>query len=205
MMEKLAFGGFDGLLVDARALNPKRWAAMKAGIEAALGHGALREHHPGRQLYYFDLTGYKRSLPKAYLEAQTKAEAEKLTVLWLKGFSTYEPVGYEWKSHWSTFASELVFVNRSDRTLTVRATMVFRTMFKGTARLTIRGGDFWSDDLTINSDGVPYSRDLVIPPGRHTVRFRCAPEVSVLPADSRKEIYTVGQFKLDERPPPDGK
>jgi hypothetical protein len=78
-------------------------------------------------------------------------------------------------------------------------------MFKGTAQLRVRGGDFWSDDLTISSDGTPYSRDLVVSPGRHAVRFRCRPDVSVLPADSRREVYTVGQFKLEERPPPAGK
>ena len=119
-----------------------------------------------------------------------------------------QPVGYEWRSHWCGKSGELVFVNRSERTLTVTAQMKFRTIFPNTARLRITG-PVWSDDLEIGTknpkldtlERTPvYSVRLVLPPGRHTARFRCTPAVSVLPTDSRNELFTINDFKVIEEP-----
>jgi hypothetical protein len=203
-LERLVLAGFEGLLVDTRGINPRRWQEMKKGLEQYLGQGALREYHADRRLYFFDLRGHRDYLIRSYgparFEAMAKAEREALTVLWLRGFVSYEPVGYEYKSHWCGPSGQVVFVNRSDRTITVEARMSFRTTFQEAGRLSIRGGDFWSDELEIDSDEKPpaYVRKLVIPPGRHTVRFHCTPHASILPNDSRNEMFIVQDFKLTE-------
>ena len=90
-------------------------------------------------------------------------EHESLLVLWLKGFNCYEPIGYEWRSHWCGKSGQLVFVNRCDQTRTVVATMQFRTIFKSTARLQISGG-VWSDELEIGPADRPtdYAVRLVL-------------------------------------------
>lgn len=197
-LEKLCYGGFNGLLIDARGLNPKRFHELKAGIEAC--GASFREFHPGRKLYYFDLTNHLK-LMKSFsnFEQLARADRESLTVLWLQGFQSYTEIGWEWKSHWGQKSGEIVFVNRSDRTITAAMHLTFRMVFKGTGRLRISGGEFWSDDLDIGSDPLPYARDLVIAPGRHTVRFRLSPKTSVMPSDSKLELYTITDFKLDER------
>jgi hypothetical protein len=203
-LERLVLAGFEGLLVDTRGINPRRWHEMKKGLDQYLGQGALRELHADRRLYFFDLRGHREYLIRSYgparFEAMAKAEREALTVLWLKGFMSYEPVGYEYKSHWCGPSGQMVFVNRSDRTITVEARMRFRTTFDEAGRLRIRGGEFWSDELEIDSDERPpeYVRTLVIPPGRHSVRFRCTPLASILPNDSRNELFIVQDFKLTE-------
>ncbi len=202
-LERLVSAGFEGLLVDTRGMNPGNFARLREAIERP--GGALREVHPDGRLYFFDLRGHReylrRNFGPAQFDAMARAEYESLLVLWLKGFNCYEPVGYEWRSHWCGRSGEVVFVNRSDRTLTVVARMQFRTIFKNTARVRITGA-VWSDELEIGPDDHPaeYTTRLVLPPGRHTVRFRCTPAVSVLPTDSRDELFTVNNFKLTEVP-----
>ncbi len=205
-LERLVLAGFEGLLIDARGLSPANFHKIKTGIDQYAGHGALREFHPGRLLYFFDLRGHRETLRRNYgparFEAMAREERESLLVLWLKGFASYEPVGEDWRKHWCGPCGELVFVNRSDHTVTADVRMQFRTLFKQPARLRVEG-DVWSDDLEIGSGEKPpeYAARLVIPPGRHTVRLRCTPSVSVLPNDSRNQLFTVTNFKLTEVPP----
>jgi hypothetical protein len=203
-LKRLAWAGFEGLLVDARGLSPKSFNNLKSGIDQYAGHGTLREVYPDRGLYFFDLRGHREMLRRnfpAEFEAKTREQYESLVVLWLKGFTCYEPVGHEWRQHWCAPCGQLVFVNRSDRTVTVEARMQFRTVFKSTARLRVTG-EVWSDEFEIGPDERPpeYARRLVLPPGRHTVHFRCTPAVSVLPSDSRHELFIVNNFKLTEVP-----
>lgn len=202
-LARLVSAGFEGLLVDTRGLNPKNFAELKVAIERP--GGALREVHPDGRLYFFDLRGHReylrRNFGPAQFDAMAQAEYESLLVLWLKGFNCYEPVGYEWRSHWCGKSGQMVFVNRSDRTIAVVAKMQFRTVFKNTAWLRISGG-IWGDEFEIGPADRPtdYAVRLVIPPGRHAVRFRCTPAVSVLPTDSRNELFTLNNFKLVEVP-----
>ncbi|HET6573091.1 MAG TPA: hypothetical protein VFG68_05785 [Fimbriiglobus sp.] len=202
-LARLVSAGFEGLLVDTRGLNPKNFAELKVAIERP--GGSLREVHPDGHLYFFDLRGHReylrRNFGTAQFEAMIRREYESMLVLWLSGFNCYEPVGYEWRSHWCGKSGQLVFVNRCDHARTVVATMQFRTVFKNTAQLRI-SGEVWSDELEIGPADRPveYAVKLVIPPGRHTIRFRCTPAVSVLPTDSRRELFTINNFKLAEAP-----
>ena len=196
---KLALAGFDGLLVDSRGLNPHKFQNFKTGIEQI--SGSCREFHSTRKLYYFDLTGHRKFLKQSFsrFDEMAKAEREALTVLWLQGFQSYSELGFEWKSHWGQKSGEIVFVNRSDHPVTVAMQMTFRTQFKGAGALQIRGGEFWSDELTIGSTPTAYTRNLEVPPGRHTVRFKLTPKIPVLPSDSKLELYTIAEFRLELR------
>jgi len=198
-LEKLALAGFDGLVIDSRGLNPNKFQNLVNGIETY--NSKCRLIHPTRRLYYFDLREYRNTMKassKAWFDAEAKKEREKLTVLWLMGFQSYMEIGLEWKSHWGQKTGEIVFVNRSDVPVAVTMQMKFRTLYKGAGQLEIKGGDFWSDDLTIGSTPTAYSRKLVIPPGRHRVQFKLTPKIPVLPSDSKLELYTITDFKLEE-------
>jgi len=200
-LEKLCLVGFDGILIDTRGLSPAKFHSLKEGIERC--GASFRELHPGRQLYYFDLTGHRKLLEKSFthFEQEAKAEREAVTVLWLQGFQSYSEIGYEWKSHWGQKSGEIIFVNRSERTITATMSLTFRTVYKGPGELRIRGGEFWSDDLEIGAAPNVYTRELRIPPGRQKVAFRLTPLVNVMPTDSKLELYTITDFKLDERKP----
>lgn len=200
-IQRLELAGFDGLLINARGIAPHRFHILKEGIETPLGQGALREFHPTRKLYFYDLREHRefqrRNMGAARFEAMARAELDRVYVLWLAGFSSFEPLGYEDRRHWCPKTGTLSIVNNTGRTVTSTVQMSFKTTFKGPATLTIGGGDMWTDEIEIDQHGVPYRRTLVIPPGRHTVRMQCRTRVSVLPLDSRNDLFTVLDFKLD--------
>ena len=207
LLERLTLVGFEGLLVDAKGIAPKRWRELSRDLEQYLGAGALREAHPARRLHFYDLRGYRESLVRNYgaggFEARAQAEREGLAVLWLGGFTSLEPPGYEDRARLGGPDGLAVFVNRSAAAVTVPLRVRFRTTFRGPARLRIDSalaspaGEPWADDLVIGGEERPaeYARDLVIPPGRHAVRFRCRALVPVLPSDSRNDLYTLLDFR----------
>ena len=206
-LERITLVGFEGLLIDTKGIGPKRWRELKRELDQYLGAGALREAYPARRLHFYDLRGYRESLVRNYgaagFEARARAEREGLAVLWLSGFTSSEPPGYEDRARRGGPDGLAVFVNRSDAAVTLTVRMRFRTTFKGLARLRIDStlaspeGVAWADDLTIGGDEKPveFARDLVIPPGRHAVRFRCRALVPVLPPDSRDDLYTLLDFR----------
>jgi hypothetical protein len=207
MLERVTLMGFEGLLVDSTGINPKRWAELKADLEQYLGAGAHREYHTLRHLHFYDLRGYRDALMRSYgpagFEARAAAERDALVVLFLKGFTSFEPPGYEDRIHYCGREGLMVFVNRSAAPVTVTARMAFRTIFKGEARLTIDGdlagpdGTRWEGTYLIDNRERPeeYARELVVPPGRHAVRFECVPLAHVLPSDSRHHVFTLLNFR----------
>ena len=206
-LERITLVGFEGLLIDTKGIGPKRWRELKRELDQYLGAGAFREVHAGRRLHFFDLRGYRETLIRNYgpagFEARAVAERESLIVLWLDGFSTFEPPGYEDRAHLSGLDGLMVFVNRSESPVTVPVRMRFRTTFKDKAQLRIESrlaspaGTPWVDELTIGGEDRPaeYARELVVPPGRHEIHFHCTPAVPVLPADSRHNVFTVLDFR----------
>lgn len=206
-LERITLVGFEGLLIDTKGINPKRWQNLKRELDQYLGAGAFREGHAARRLHFFDLRGYRESLIRNYgpagFEARAQAERESLVVLWLKGFTSFEPAGYEDRIHFAGPDGLMVIVNRSEVPVTVSLRMKFRTTFKGPGLLRIGSGlsspagEPWADELAIGGEEKPaeYARELVVPPGRHEVRYRCTPLAPVLPADSRNHLFTILDFR----------
>ncbi len=205
LLERIAVAGFDGLLIDRRGLNPARFQRMLGEIDAVLGHGSARVEHPDGSLVFFDLRAYRGDLRQNYGPARfdelTRRETEGLVVLWLAGFVSYEPAGYEWRSHWGRANSQMVIVNRSGKDVRARVRLTLRPLDKEPIEVRILGGDVWSDVVSVSTDplGTSYDRVLTIPPGRHTVRFRTVVPDAILPADSRNLVLSVSDFKLTEQ------
>lgn len=201
-VNRLVLAGFDGLLIDARGIRPKRFHDLKEGIERPLGSGALRvADHPTKRLYFYDLRAYRefqrRNLGAARFDAMARAELDRVYVLWLSGFASFEPLGYEDRRHWCPKNGSWMIVNNTGETVTRTVQMTLKTTFKGPAVLKISGGELWTDEVEFGHQGTLYRRTLVIPPGRHSVRVRCVTSVSVLPLDSRNDLFAVLDFKLD--------
>lgn len=207
-LERIALVGFEGLLVDARGLNPRRWNNLKLELDQYLGPGALRETHAGRRLYFFDLRNFRDTLIRNYgiagFEARRTQELESLSVLWLKGFVSYEPNGYEDRTRTCAESGQAVVVNPSAAAKVVTFRMKFRTIFKNRGALTIdadladEAGNRWAETFEIDGAEKPpeIERTVVVPPGRWTIRFRCVPAVQVMPVDSRRELFNILDFKV---------
>lgn len=206
-LQRLIAAGFDGLLIDTRGLNPALFAEFQNRLDATLGHGSPRIHHPDAGLIFFSLRPHRDYLLRTYgqtqFDAMTRAERESPMALWLKGFRSYEQTGYEWRSHHCQPVGQLVLLNRTNRPITLQLQMRFRTTFKGAAELRIDAGDQWRDVFEITNETKPplYACLLTVAPGRHKVHFRCTPKINVLPTDSRREIFTVLDFRMAEVPP----
>ena len=180
-----------------------------AAAQSALGEAARQEGlaDPCLQDAWgqgFKLVARKGANPtgQAQFDAMSRAEQESPMALWLKGFRSYEPIGYEWRSHHCQPEGLIVLVNRTDHPITLQLQMRFRTTFKGAAELRIDAGEQWRDVFEIANDTKPpvYARTLTLEPGRHKVHFHCTPKINVLPTDSRREIFTVQDFRMAEVP-----
>ena len=206
-LQRLVAAGFDGLLIDQRGLNPVLYGELTKGLDAALGHGSARVRHPDNSLIFFTLRPYRdyllRTFGQSQFDAMTRAEREAPMALWLKGFRSYEPTGYEWRSHHCQPEGQIVLVNRTDHPITVQVRMRFRTVFKGPGQLRIDAGEQWREEYEIGHEQKPpeHVRTLVLQPGKHKVRLYCTPKVNVLPTDSRREIFAVLDFRMAEVPP----
>jgi hypothetical protein len=206
-LERITLMGFEGLVLDNKGINPKRWRELRRELDQYLGAGAFREYHPERKLHYFDLRGYRENLIRNYgqagFDARAEAERKAFYILWLKGFESFEPFGYEDRNRCAASKATAIFVNPSDTPITVPVRMKLRTNFRDTAQLRITStlqdgeGKTLSDEMTIpeRDSFLEYERTLIIPPGRHKVEFRCTPSSPVQQQDSRNYIYIIQDFR----------
>ncbi|MGL6072956.1 MAG: hypothetical protein ACRC8S_02220 [Fimbriiglobus sp.] len=206
-LERITLMGFEGLVLDNKGINPKRWRELSRELDQYLGAGAMREEHLTRKLRYYDLRGYRENLISNYgqagFDARVEAERKAFYVLWLKGFESFEPVGYEDRNRSAGPKATAIFVNPSDAPITVPVRMKLRTSFRETANLRITStlqdtqGQTWSDEMTLPDRDrfVEYERVLIVPPGRHKVEFRCTPSIPVQQQDSRNYIYMIQDFR----------
>lgn len=203
MMRRLAYRGFDGLFVDKRGLQPEKADAVVDAIRRVLGSTADASSAPivhcdGQQLF-FNLRSYRHWLisqlgAEGFARA-AKQEAEQITVLWLKGFPIVELPGREDKIRKCGPKATMLLVNPSDRFRHVRISALIRSDFEQYSSVEICGGEIWSDQLVVNENSGRYEREIVIPPGRHLITFRCTPHDSFCPSDFRSLFIQFTQFQ----------
>ena len=200
LLVRVVLAGFDGLLVDRRGMNPKRFAFVVQEINQVLGRESPRVTDDALGLSFFDLRGYRNDLIGGYGPAgfAARAEAERSSldksILWLKGFASYEQPGYEDRQRWCRSEGLMVLLNPTDGPRRVRVSMEFEYWFAEPGLLRIDGGEVWSDVVHISTRPRAYTREIVIPPGRHRVWFRCRPPSGSVFADSRDLVFSVRNF-----------
>jgi hypothetical protein len=203
MLRRVAARGFDGLFLDRRGYDPAAADQLIAELKSELGPDAPRIDHPDGDQLVFDLRPHRdrlrRELGPGY-DAIQRQDEERVWVLWLDGFHCFEPVGQEWRHRWCGPRGVAVFVNPTDRPRAFRIEAVFRTMTAGFADVRIDGGPVWGERFPVNRDSPMTSRQVVVPPGRHTVRFRGRPPDEYLPTDSRRLTFFVAQWRMTEVP-----
>jgi phosphoglycerol transferase len=195
ILEALADAGFGGVLVD-RSGYVDRGAAVEAEFRTVLGNEPIAGVD-GR-LVFFDLAEFGRRLH----EGQSRAEIElrlllaqhPLALTWASGF--YDVERAESRAfRWCQALGELRVTNDTAlrRTATVRATLVAA---HGPARLTVLG-DLLVDTIEL-AGGVPFVREIEVPPGDHVIRFACDGRPADAPTDPRTLVWRVENFALAE-------
>ncbi|WP_088252570.1 hypothetical protein [Fimbriiglobus ruber] len=195
MLRRVTLRGFDGLFVDRRGYAPADADKLLADLRALLGTGTPPLIHPAGNQLFFDLRPYREKLRSELgadaFAAAAKVESEQVRVLWLNGFHSTEGLGYEWRSRWCSATGQAVFVNPTDRPRTIHLYMAFRTNSPDPSDVQITGGELWTDRFPVNNITPPIERTIVVPPGRHTVRFRCRPPKSWIPFDARRLMFCI--------------
>ena len=197
------------------AINPRE--AIHALYATRVKQNAARlpevVHEDGRQ-FYLDLRPYRdayRQLVGAEeFEKQARAEREWIAPLWLKGFTVFDTIHDGDQTNWGTYDATLVLVNPADRARVIDFSFVLGIEVAGEFHFSITGlgglpgGEF---DMEKNFDYAGRSRhektreflNITLPPGRSTVRFRCTPPPSFVPADHRNLCYFIKDFRLVEK------
>ncbi len=199
LLEHVVAAGFDGLMLDTRGYPPAKAAQLEKQIAQVLGD-VTRVTHPHKDQLFFDLRKYRNWLQNHYgsgWEALCDRELQRVRVLWLNGFSSFKDSGYEWQHRWCRPKGLAVFVNPTNETKTITAQFYIRTMTKLPGMLSIRGGDLWTEDLSIDPDTPMLTRTFVIPPGRHSVHFSFAVPESYTPHDGRWLVFYFSGLRLE--------
>jgi hypothetical protein len=201
LLRRIVLRGFDAVLVDERQYNPFVTVPSAADFRAALGPGgpAPVVHADGRQ-FFFDLrpyrVGLKRALGDRY-EAEARREAEQVSFLWLRGFDSDTRYGREYTYRWCGATGELVVVNPTDRTRTVRIAGTFVTKQASWVALRIDGEPLWADEFPFSAAGTRVERTLAIPPGRHRVALHARPADDLV-IDAHGEVWRLTDFIAEE-------
>jgi hypothetical protein len=211
-----------GYVVDKAHHAEQMFADLKAGAES---NGRVKLpviHHPDGRQSFLDIRPYRDWLqaqdPEQF-ERWAKEEREWVPLTWLRGSFSPEGYGLQNLHRWMYESTTAMIVNPSDRDRTFRFSATFGTDFGGPFEITLDGGAIrrvgpggeepWRDAFTIEqkeSDAdqpkkrFGESRDylLKVPPGRHTLTFRCTPPPYFLPIDSRPICYYLADVKFFE-------
>lgn len=195
MVRRLAARGFDGILLDRRGYTPPEADSLVAALIAAAGPGATAIRHPDGAQLVLDLRPARDRLGRE-LAATRHADGTRVRVLWLAGFDDDGP-GTGGDRRWCAARGEASVVNPTDRPRTVRLTMAFGTGSPNPTELRIESA-IWSDRLAVTADAAGRGYEIVVPPGRHAVAFRCPPPPGYRVTDHRHAVFYVGRFRLTE-------
>jgi hypothetical protein len=203
MLPRLVARGFDALFIDRRGYPPAEADALTAAVLGVLGPNVRRISHPDGHQVVYDLRAYRDRLraedPAAYEQLKVR-EAEAVAVLWLDGFYSFEPFGQEWRHRWCGPRGTAVFVNPTDRPRAFRVEAVFRTKYPEFSDLRIDGGPVWTERFPIHNESPKTSRVIVVPPGRHSVRFRGRLPDQHVHEEARRLTFFVAQWTMTEVP-----
>ncbi len=199
MLDRLVFRGFRYVFLDLRgysAADAEPWREMLKGLPPGIAQStAVGE-------YLIDLSERRTALTlrlgQAEFDRRCDAEKNRVTVLWLKGFVSFQPPGQEDQHRWCGRRGTAVIVNPSSATRTFDVNMVLRSSPGEHGQLNIDGGDVWSESMQLTDASPLIARSLVVPPGRHTIRFHFTPMRDHVPKDSRDNVFFIAFFTMKE-------
>ncbi|MFN0111882.1 MAG: hypothetical protein ACKVZH_23735 [Blastocatellia bacterium] len=196
MAEALALGGFSGIYLDRNGY-PDRAAKLESELTAALSAPPLA--NSGARLSFFDLRVFAEQLRAKLTSQEWESKRDEvlnpLFTLWRGSFSFLEKNDLG-NLRWAGREGELVIVNRSTRTKEV---MLEMGLGGGKAcNLTVES-EFFSERLALQEKGsLPFSRKLILPPGKHSIRFHSDGQRILTPGDYRELVFYLSDFKLTD-------
>jgi len=199
LVARLVDAGFAGIFVD-RLVYADDGRAIEAALTTALGAPPIAT--PDRTSLLFDLSAYEKrehaALSAAEREHRRDLALHPVLVRWLEG--CYPPE-HKAEGPFRWCAEDAALMIGNDAQVAQSVAVHFKAFAADPpATLTI-DSDLATQALRLDEAGVPFTRTVSVPPGRHRIRFRCdsAPERPF--ADARKLVWRVEGFGLDEAQP----
>ena len=195
MANALASAGYAGIYVDRFAYTD-RAAALELQLHDALHCEPVVS---GNQRYsFFDLGAavsaddrHAASLAELVLPFESK---------WEGGFSGVEKDAHsQWR--WCSNSGTLRLSNRTRTPLRLRIGGTIRTGSPQDSKLRI-SSPLFSEELAVNAKGLPWSRNLTLPPGDTLVSFSSNAQRVNAPGDTRVLVFALYDFTLEREGAP---
>ena len=228
-LRRIVARGFDGLFIDTRGYPPRRQLVTRGEPTSSVNpidrvhdeyaklvnrkDARLPEvvHADGKQ-FFFDLRPYRdalRSLDPVGFARNEVEERERVLVLWMEGFTMYDPIHDSEPLFWGSTDATVVFYNPTDRTRRIdfsfRAGLevvgTFELTFSGLANgvLTLEKTPNESEPARFRHERGHAFHSVELPPGRSSLNIRCTTPPTFVAADHRKLCYYIRDFKLVEK------
>lgn len=197
MVEDLSFAGFNGIYVDTFGYADNG-NEMISSLSSTLQVTPIISEN--KRLYFFDMTGYNDRLkskwtPEKYAE-QKERIVNPLQFEWHDGFSGLESSqGNTWR--WCSSNGTLIITNPSYKEKSVLINTTFFTGYPEYSQLKIESPVIEAN-LQINNGGYYYQREIVIPPGKTTIKFSSDAKRVDAPKDPRYLVFRMDKFQISE-------
>jgi hypothetical protein len=210
-LDRVVCRGFDGLFVDERGFSSDKWndgeafiAFIKQAVKKTTQVSLPLLYHPDGKQVFVDLRPYRDWLIEhdpVRFELEAERERDCGVMVWLEGFSTYEPNDLKDRCVQSYAIARLI--NPSANARRYKLTVAFEVEEKGDHTITINGPGIvqinkdggagpWIERIALrNNDGNRHGPKkgltrtylLEAPPGQHIVVFRCSPSCTYILKD----------------------
>jgi hypothetical protein len=138
-------------------------------------------------------TKYSEEERQAHREAALKPPVVKLD--WGEGFFPLESdTSSTWR--WADKTAVLELTNPKKTSKSVMIDMFLRTGESGKSNLLIQG-DLFNGNLVVSDELSRFTRTILVPPGKHTIKF-ISEAKQVVSADTRSLFFLVMDFKSTE-------
>jgi phosphoglycerol transferase len=193
LLDTLAAAGFSGLYVN-REGYADGGTRLAGDITAALGQPPSSHGHS--RLLVFDLRPHAEALrarvTPAEWEARQDAARHPVLAVWEHGCLDLEGTP-ERNWRWCSEAGEWRLGHGGRGPRRVRLDMSLAAGHEGILRL---DGPFLAGEVRVGPVWQPWSQTVSIPPGHHTIRFRCDAKPVRPPGDPRQLVFRVHDFRV---------
>jgi hypothetical protein len=199
LLTKISLVGFNGIYIDRYGYSDygkqlEMELQQKLGIEPIVSED--------KRLAFFNMQLFNQELRSRYspeqMEAHKWVALNPIKPAWKEGFYTLEQNKKEGKWRWSNKQSTLILNNPASKTRKIKLNMDLATAWSEKSTLKIES-DLFSEVVQVNSKPLPLSKEILLTPGKHIIKFSSeARQVNTPPQDKRKLFFRIFNFKLRE-------
>ncbi|MGL6072645.1 MAG: hypothetical protein ACRC8S_00660 [Fimbriiglobus sp.] len=200
MLRRITLRGFDALYIDKRGMKAEEHDQLLEEIKTELQVQNPALIHTDGMITVWDLRPYRIRLLEMLGESapgMLQSEKEKVRMIWLRGFESFEPIGQENRHIWCKERGESWFVNPGSVSRRMTVTAVCRTECEDGAKLQVLGLN-GTEEVWINKTSGTHTFTWEVPPGHHRLIWNCSKPKDWRPKDPRRHLFFVAQIQITQ-------